>query len=181
MAATVAPRDPCRWAAPLPSGRGREAMTYERECITSDNRDLRGAVVSHSAELVRGNCVGAGKAPSSAPTGHLLPKGRRVARGARGRMSFLDEGRVEGLLVVPLGVQLLGVGYGFPGELEAFGAFLAPAEFLRVVVVDEGHSCAHAADAVVERDLGDLLDVQLANLLGVVAGELEGLLDGAQE
>src|SRR5262245_34823812 len=40
-----------------PWGRGREAMTYGRELLASRGRDLDGAVVSHSAEPVRGNLL----------------------------------------------------------------------------------------------------------------------------
>jgi hypothetical protein len=58
-------------------------MTYCRVLVAGHAHDLRGAVVSHLAELVRGDLL---KAPSSGPscrrrvfdtTGHLLPKGRR--------------------------------------------------------------------------------------------------------
>jgi hypothetical protein len=53
-------------------------MTYGRVPLASNKHDLNGAVVSHLAELVRGNFSARElKAPSSAPTGHLLPKGRR--------------------------------------------------------------------------------------------------------
>jgi len=40
-----------------PSGRGREAMTYGRELSANRKRALDGAVVSHSAELVRGDLL----------------------------------------------------------------------------------------------------------------------------
>jgi hypothetical protein len=49
-------------------------MTYGRVHLAATNQDLDGAAVSHSAELVRGEL----KAPSSGPSGHLLPKGRRA-------------------------------------------------------------------------------------------------------
>jgi hypothetical protein len=53
-------------------------MTYGRVRSASNKHDHSGAVVSHLAELVRGTFYLTGmKAPSSAPTGHLLPKGRR--------------------------------------------------------------------------------------------------------
>jgi hypothetical protein len=55
-------------------------MTYVRVHPEGRLRNLNGADVSHLAELVRGNCTGtSAKAPSSAPSGHLLPKGRRAA------------------------------------------------------------------------------------------------------
>src|SRR6185295_7442112 len=95
--------------------------------------------------------------------------------------SFFDERRVDRPLVVPLRIELLRVCNRLPCELEPFGALLAPAVLLGVVVEDEGQRGAHATQAVVECDLGDPLDVQLTGLLGVVARELEGFLDGAQE
>jgi hypothetical protein len=52
-------------------GRWRRSVPFAERTID--------AAVSHSAELVRGNC-NVVKAPSSAPSGHLLPKGRRATR-----------------------------------------------------------------------------------------------------
>jgi hypothetical protein len=52
-------------------------MTYGRDLFGSLGLDRNGADVSHKAELVRGNLVPSLKAPSSGPSGHLLPKGRR--------------------------------------------------------------------------------------------------------
>jgi hypothetical protein len=49
-------------------------MTYGRVRFAATNQDLVGAAVSHLAELVRGEL----KAPSSGPSGQLLPKGRRA-------------------------------------------------------------------------------------------------------
>src|SRR5262245_57942299 len=57
-----------------PWGRGREAMTCVRVPLAAGRRNLNGADVSHSAELVRGDFGARVKAPSSAPSGHLLPK-----------------------------------------------------------------------------------------------------------
>jgi len=37
-----------------PRGRGREAMTYGRGCNAAPMHNLKGAAVSHLAELVRG-------------------------------------------------------------------------------------------------------------------------------
>jgi hypothetical protein len=49
-------------------------MTYGRVRLANNKHDVRGAVVSHLAELVRGDFAARElKAPSSAPTGHLLP------------------------------------------------------------------------------------------------------------
>jgi hypothetical protein len=64
-----------------PRGRGREAMTYGRVHNAIREHDPPGAAVSHLAELVRGNSLPwcATKAPSSGPSGHLLPKGRWAA------------------------------------------------------------------------------------------------------
>jgi hypothetical protein len=53
-------------------------MTYGRETHVSRVRNLASAAVSHLAELVRGDFLGRLKAPSSGPSGHLLPKGRRA-------------------------------------------------------------------------------------------------------
>ncbi len=53
-------------------------MTYGRVRQDRHEQVIHGAVVSHLAELVRGKSVD-GKALSSAPSGHLLPKGRRAA------------------------------------------------------------------------------------------------------
>jgi hypothetical protein len=53
-------------------------MTYDRVHIANHEHAISGAVASHSAELVRGDLHREqAKAPSSAPSGHLLPKGRR--------------------------------------------------------------------------------------------------------
>jgi hypothetical protein len=59
-----------------PRGRGLFAMTYG--CVANANSllDRKGAAVSRSANRVRGNF--ALNTPSSAPSGHLLPKGRRA-------------------------------------------------------------------------------------------------------
>src|SRR5262245_36182061 len=95
--------------------------------------------------------------------------------------SLLDQGGVDRLLVVPFRIELLGVSNRFPCEREPLGALLAPAELLGMVVEDESQRGAHTPQAIVECDLGDLLDVQLAGFLRVVARELEGLPDGAQE
>src|SRR4029453_6999117 len=67
--------------APLsPSGRGREAMTYGRELLANPGRALDGAVVGHSAELVRGDLLHfLGRPPESAPA-----RGWRSAGGADG-------------------------------------------------------------------------------------------------
>jgi len=53
-------------------------MTYGRVHIADREHPSSGAAVSHSAELVRGESCWPSKAPSSAPSGRLLPKGRRV-------------------------------------------------------------------------------------------------------
>jgi len=64
-----------------PWGRGREAMTYGRVHDADHRCNHSCAAVSHLAELVRGYFLPpcATKAPSSGPSGHLLPKGRRAA------------------------------------------------------------------------------------------------------
>jgi len=53
-------------------------MTYGRARYAVQVHNLPGAAVSHLAELVRGEFL-VRKAPSSGPSGHLLPKGRRGA------------------------------------------------------------------------------------------------------
>jgi hypothetical protein len=57
-------------------------MTYGRERFEGRTLIAQGAAVSHLAELVRGEFLSVGKAPSSGPSGHLLPKGRRALRRA---------------------------------------------------------------------------------------------------
>src|SRR5262245_14177281 len=95
--------------------------------------------------------------------------------------SLLHQRCVDRLLVVPFRIELLRVRNGLPGEREPLGALFAPAVLLGVIVEDEGQRGAHATQAVVEGDFGDLLDVQLTGFLWVVARELEAFLDGAQE
>src|SRR5262249_21241801 len=95
--------------------------------------------------------------------------------------SFVDQRGIDGRVVIPVGVEVLGVGDRLPGEGKALRALLAPAEALGMVVEDERQGGTHAAEAVVEGHLGNLLDVQLAGLLRVVAGELETSLDRPQE
>ena len=56
-------------------------MSYGRARNEWHGRNFNGATVTHSAELVRGNYLATMKAPSSGPSGHLLPKGRRAAGG----------------------------------------------------------------------------------------------------
>ncbi len=58
-------------------------MTYDRMRHARMELTLHGVVVSHPAEPVRGECIGS-KAPSSAPSGRLLPKGRRAAAASEG-------------------------------------------------------------------------------------------------
>ena len=50
-------------------------MTYGRALWLAQTQSRGGAVVSHSAELVRGDFVT--ERPPHPPFGHLLPKGRR--------------------------------------------------------------------------------------------------------
>jgi hypothetical protein len=57
-------------------------MTCGRVRLVRRTAALDGAAASHSAELVRGDFLSPAKAPSSGPSGHLLPKGRRAARAA---------------------------------------------------------------------------------------------------
>jgi len=61
-------------------------MTYGRVRYTVDRHTLKGAAVSHLAELVRGDFLASAcpKAPSTGPSGHLLPKGRRAAASRSG-------------------------------------------------------------------------------------------------
>jgi hypothetical protein len=80
--------------APLsPWGRGREAMTYGRVRNAAHRHNPPGAAVSHLAELVRGYLFPyAAKAPSSGPSGHLLPKGRRGAAARLGARRLRQSG-----------------------------------------------------------------------------------------
>jgi FO synthase len=108
-------------AAPLPSGRGREAMTYARVVSAGRTQTLDGADVSHSAELVRGELSSRlSKAPSSGPSGHLLPKGRRAPPAA-------EEGWLDEALETPTLRHLDAAGLAredawSPGGLEALPA-----------------------------------------------------------
>src|SRR5262245_18099208 len=95
--------------------------------------------------------------------------------------SFFDQGGVDGLPIIPFGIELLGVGDRLPRKLEPLGALLAPAVLLGVIVIDEAQRRTHAADAIIQSHLRDLRDVQLARLLGIVAREFEGFLDRPQE
>ena len=81
-------------------------MTYGRGHLASHaTQDLDGATVSHLAELVRGESSNAlAKAPSSAPSGHLLPKGRRDARGPRRRTHERD--RADSPVGHPIGAYV---------------------------------------------------------------------------
>jgi hypothetical protein len=58
-------------------------MTYGRVRQAHHEQTFHDAVVSHLAEPVRGKWTHS-KAPSSAPSGHLLPKGRRAAAAREG-------------------------------------------------------------------------------------------------
>src|SRR5262245_29595193 len=75
------------------------------------------------------------------------------ARGGRETETAPSLGRnergVERLLGVPLGVEVLGFRDRLPGEGEPVRGFLAPAVFLLVVGIDEGHHRLDAVDAVV--------------------------------
>src|SRR5882724_6896233 len=68
----------CSRAPPLPSGRGREAMTYGRGLLAGRTSDLDGAVVSHLAELVRGDFLAKKKGPLIRPSGTFSPRGEGV-------------------------------------------------------------------------------------------------------
>jgi hypothetical protein len=72
-----------------PRGRGREAMTYGRARHQANTDKPLGADVSHLAGLVRGDfSLPTVKAPSSGPSGHLLPKERR---GSAARIGVLRQ------------------------------------------------------------------------------------------
>ncbi len=58
-------------------------MTYGRVRDAIHGHSVERATASHLAELARGNLAPAlSKAPSSGPSGHLLPKGRRATAAA---------------------------------------------------------------------------------------------------
>jgi hypothetical protein len=68
-------------------------MTYGRVLFADYKNNVQGAVVSHSAELVRGDFPSSAKRPPHSPVvsktrlrhdGHLLPEGRRTHRPFRG-------------------------------------------------------------------------------------------------
>ena len=61
-------------------------MSYGRVRYPNYNLTFNGAAVTHLAEPVRGDfLIRSSKAPSSGPSGHLLPKGRRAFRGFRSK------------------------------------------------------------------------------------------------
>ena len=62
--------------SPLPSGRGREAMTYGRGHFASQEVERSGAAVSHLAELVRGKFL-ASRKPLIRPFGPPSPQGEK--------------------------------------------------------------------------------------------------------
>src|SRR5437868_837785 len=64
-----------------PRGRGREAMTYGRTHLQHHEHTRRGAVVSHSAELVRGYLLRFKKGPLIRPFGASSPRGENVPCG----------------------------------------------------------------------------------------------------
>src|SRR5262249_51647617 len=76
---------------PLPSGRGREAMTYGRALWLAQTQSRDFAVVSHLVELVRGASLFALERPPHS-FGHLLPKGFSCER-TWVKMCGFDSGR----------------------------------------------------------------------------------------
>ena len=57
-------------------------MTYDRVLFAQHERNLNGGVVSHLAELVRGDFLSCREGPLIRPFRHLLPKGRKDPRPA---------------------------------------------------------------------------------------------------
>ena len=58
-------------------------MTYGRVWIAGPKRTLHGAVVSHSAELVRGDSLAKKKGPLIRPSGTFSPRGEGFSRTLR--------------------------------------------------------------------------------------------------
>jgi hypothetical protein len=67
--------------APLPLGRGREAMTYGRARRVPTKRYMEGAAVSHLAELVRGE-FSSRRPPHPPLRGTFSPRGEGSERPA---------------------------------------------------------------------------------------------------
>src|SRR4029079_9467944 len=84
-------------------------MTYGRLLRSRNERHFDDAAAIHLAELVRGNFFSHGEGPSSGPTAHLLPKGRRALASGVKHTPLLRRGAPEhldvGLLLVGLEVQ----------------------------------------------------------------------------
>src|SRR2546423_13297196 len=88
----------------------------------------------------------------------------------RALRSFLrDERRVECLVRIPFWIEILGFRDGLPRRRQPFRRHPPPTELLLVIGEDERHYGADAVDAIVERDLWHLLDMQLASLFRIVA------------
>jgi hypothetical protein len=58
-------------------------MTYGRDRFATHKHALRGAVVSHSAELVRGDSLAKKKGPLIRPSGTISPRGEGFSRTLR--------------------------------------------------------------------------------------------------
>ena len=65
-------------------------MTYGRVRLASQEPSFDGAVVSHSAELVRGTSIRGGESPLIRPFGAPSPQGEKGPRGACGRITSID-------------------------------------------------------------------------------------------
>ncbi len=65
-------------------------MAYERGQARGNRLAVADAVVSHLAELVRGDFLIEREGPLIHPFGHLLPKGRRDTRRAHSSPTFGD-------------------------------------------------------------------------------------------
>ena len=65
-------------------------MTYGRVCIVDHKRGVHGTVVSHSAELVKGDFFAKKEGPLIRPSGTFSPRGEGVSRASRthDRISF---------------------------------------------------------------------------------------------
>jgi hypothetical protein len=70
-------------------------MTYGCDLLPGHVRALDGAVVSHSAELVRGNFTSSGEGPLIRPSGTFSPRGEGFPRGAHRSMHRKGKRRVR--------------------------------------------------------------------------------------
>src|SRR3954468_2451994 len=91
------------------------------------------------------------------------------------------EQQVERLVRIPFRIEILRFRDRLPGRRETLRRNFAPAELLLMICEDKSHHGLHTVDAIVERDLGHFLNVELAGFFWVVARPFKRALDCAQE